>query len=62
MIEELRDYLIRRGVVEDVADEIHDFYYHWEMEGARACGVDYEFDADEIEGMVNSWKQEVGEA
>lgn len=64
MIEELRDYLVRHGYSEDLADEIHDVYTS-NLEDVRCLARtmnddehDYE---DEIVGDVKAWQIESGE-
>lgn len=66
MIEELGEYLVRHGWAEDVADDIHDAYYHREIDGvvefAKTMADDQHDYVDEIVADVRNWQQEVGEA
>jgi hypothetical protein len=63
MIEELRDYLVRVAKIsDDVADDIHDAYYHNDVSGviefARSLGTD---EHDDLVQLVRDWIKEAGE-
>lgn len=66
MIEELRDYLVRQGWDEHVADDIHDAYYDREIDGvvefAKTMEDGQHDYVDEVVQEVRNWQQEVGEA
>ena len=65
MVEELVEYLIRKGWSEDIADDIHTAYYHGDIEGVKKYAQtlnDEEHDyVNEIVTYVISWQEEVGE-
>lgn len=66
MIEELRDYLIRHGLAEDLADDLHDAYYGEETAGALDIAETWATDQhdyrSEIAEMILGWRRESGEA
>lgn len=65
MIEELEEYLIRKGWSEDIAYDISESYRLNGVSGVNqvACKMsDMEHDyVDEIVSMINEWGKEVGE-
>jgi len=65
VIEELRDYLVRLGIADDVADDIHDAYLDGDMKGVCQFSKTLEDDehdyTNEITQHILSWRREVGE-
>ena len=70
MIEELKEYLIRYGWAEDIADDVHDAVYRGKgkdeeienVKKAMACLDDSEHDyTGEMLECIVAWRKEVGE-
>jgi hypothetical protein len=64
VIEELRDYLIRHGMPDDHADEVHDAFYDQDDEGIRSSPFTFYCGQAEREALVelaHNWQREVGE-
>ncbi len=65
VIEELQDYLIRHGLSEDIASEVHDAYYESMPKAckyARSLNDEKHDYVPEIVELILNWRREVGEA
>lgn len=65
VIEELRDFLIRHGVGEEIADQVHDAYCDGGEPGVEELmmgmnGGDRDY-AEEMLNLTAAWKDEMGE-
>lgn len=65
MIEELGEYLIRNGIAENIADDLHDAYYKGMKDACRYARTMNDDQCDylpEIVKHILDWRREVGEA